>query len=99
MLDLSPGSLDTVKAILKKHVPNAEVRAFGSRVMQTAKPYSDLDLAIVAEKKLDIKVLGRLREDFQESDLPIRVDIVDWHAISKEFKSVITTRYEVIQKS
>ena len=53
----------------------------------------------MAEKKLDIKVLGRLREDFQESDLPIRVDIVDWHAISKEFKSVITTRYEVIQKS
>jgi len=30
------------------------------------------------------------------SDLPFRVDILDWNAISPEFKKVIEQGYEVI---
>ena len=97
MIDLTPYQLDIVLAILKKHVPQCEVRAFGSRYKWTAKDYSDLDLAIVAEAKLDKKIIYVLKEDFSESDLPIRVDVLDWWTISDEFKQIIEQGYEVIQ--
>jgi len=36
-----------------------------------------------------------IREDFEESDLPFRVDILDWHTISAEFKANIEAKFEV----
>lgn len=82
MLDLEPRHLDVVKAILAAHVPSCEVRAFGSRVTDSARKHSDLDLAIIGPGPLDFKTMGDLREAFQESDLPMRVDLVDWHSVS-----------------
>ena len=98
MIDLNPNHLGTVRAILAEHVPGCEVRAFGSRTTWTAKDYSDLDLAVVCEKQLDWRVLGRLKEAFEESDLPMRVDALDWHAISESFREVIERDYVVIQE-
>ncbi len=97
MIDLSPQHLQTVRAILDRHVPNCEVRAFGSRVSGPAKNYSDLDLAVVAPTKLNPETLRHLKEAFEESDLPFRVDVLDWHEISPEFQKVIGKAYEVIQ--
>ncbi len=97
-IDLNPNHLATVKAILAEHVPECEVRAFGSRVTWTAKDYSDLDLAVVGEGPLDWRTLGRLKEAFEESDLPMRVDVLDWYAIPDSFRRVIERDYEVIQK-
>ncbi|MBI4238881.1 MAG: nucleotidyltransferase domain-containing protein [Deltaproteobacteria bacterium] len=96
MIDLPADQLAQVKAILSQHVPAAEVRVFGSRAAGTPKKYSDLDLAIVDRERLSLNTLGALREAFQESDLPIRVDVVDWHALSDEFKTVIAAHYVVL---
>jgi len=97
MIDLAPDQLETVRRILAAHAPQAEVRAFGSRVTRTAKNYSDLDLAIVGERRLTLGEMSRLREAFEESDLPFRVDVLDWHALSPEFRRVIEQGYDVIQ--
>lgn len=98
MIDLNPSHLETVKRILAEHVPDCEVRVFGSRVTWTAKDYSDLDLAIVGPRALDSERLRLLREAFEESDLPFRVDVIDWHAISAAFRKVVEKKYEVVQK-
>ena len=97
MIDLNPKHLETVQHILSKHVPGCEVRAFGSRVKWTAKDYSDLDLAVIGSRRFDLREMSRLTEAFEESNLPIRVDVVDWHAIPGGFKRVIAAKYEVIQ--
>ena len=97
MIDLHPKHFETVQHILAKHVPGCEVRAFGSRVKWTAKDYSDLDLAVVGSKPLTLRQAYQLAEAFEESDLPIRVDVLDWHTISEEFKRIIAAEYEVIQ--
>ena len=47
MIDLPPQHLETIRAILRRYLPECEVRAFGSRVTGPAKSYSDLDLAVV----------------------------------------------------
>ena len=98
MIDLRPDHLDTVQRILAEHVPECEVRAFGSRAAWTAKDYSDLDLAVVGAGPLDWRNLGRLREAFEESSLPMRVDVLDWHAISESFRRVIKQGYVVVQE-
>ena len=97
MLDLAPGELAIVRDILRKHVPDLAVRAFGSRVQGTARRYSDLDLAVIAATPLPFDLIGRLREDFSESDLPFRVDVVDWATTSEPFRRVVERDNVVIQ--
>ncbi len=97
MIDLNPNHLATVERILTEHVAECEVRAFGSRATWTSKDYSDLDLAIVGSGPLDRRTLGRLKETFENSDLPIRVDVLDWHSISESFRKVIERDYVVLQ--
>ena len=93
MIDLNPNHLATVERILTEHVPECEVRAFGSRATWTSKDYSDLDLAVIGKGPLDRRTLGRLKEAFEDSDLPIRVDVLDWHSISESFRKVIERDY------
>jgi predicted nucleotidyltransferase len=96
VIAISEDSLNMVKNILSKTVPNCEVRAFGSRVKGTNREYSDLDLAIIDKKKLGISALGDVQETFMESTLPFRVDILDYNAISEKFQKVIDAEYEKI---
>ena len=98
MIDLNPHHLETVRRILAEHVPACEVRAFGSRATWTAKDYSDLDLAIVGAGPLHRGALGRLKDAFEDSDLPIRVDVLDWYAISESFRNAIAQDCVVVQE-
>lgn len=98
MIDVAPHQLEIIQKLLAHHVPECEVRAFGSRVKWTAKDYSDLDIAIAGTGKLPEGKLADLREAFTESELPFRVDVIDWFLINKSFQKIIEERYEVIQQ-
>ncbi len=89
LIDARPDHLEIIRAILCSHVPARKVWAFGSRVTWTAKTYSDLDLVILGNEPLDLGVLASLKEDFSESDLPWKVDVVDWASISESFRKII----------
>lgn len=89
LIDIRPDHWDIVRRILQKHVPHFSVWAFGSRAKWTAKPYSDLDLAIITDKPLTLDVSASLSDDFSESDLPWKVDIVDWATTSESFRKMI----------
>jgi predicted nucleotidyltransferase len=78
-----------VRRILQKQVPEWAVWAFGSRVMGNPKPYSDLDLVVMTDQPLSLVRMADLNEAFDESDLPFRVDIVDWAATSPSFREII----------
>ncbi len=96
MLDIPQEWLKQVKEILEKYISDSEVCAFGSRVTGKSKKYSDLDLVIKARLSLDNKTIALLRNDFEESNLPIKVDIVEWNALSDSFKAIVEEKYEVI---
>ena len=98
-LDLSLRDLEVVRVILQKCVPDHEVWAFGSRVKGTAKPFSDLDLAIVGDSALPSDVAADLADAFDESDLPFKVDVVDWATTSDSFRKIIETDKVQIQSA
>jgi predicted nucleotidyltransferase len=94
MLDLTTEQLAEVRRILQQHVPGRNVRAFGSRVQGNAKPFSDLDLAVMGDTPLDFRQLAALKDAFVESNLPFRVDVVDWAATSEAFRGIIEGAFE-----
>jgi predicted nucleotidyltransferase len=98
MIDATDEQLKIIVDILKRCVPHCEVRAFGSRYNGTSKEYSDLDLAIIGEDELDWQVIANLKDEFEESDLPFRVEVLDWHTVSPEFRKVIEMGYEVVNQ-
>ena len=89
MIDVAPQHLETVRAILRRHLPGREVWVFGSRATGTAKEYSDLDLVVIGDIPLDLGRLALLEHDLDESDLPFKVDVVDWATASESFRQII----------
>lgn len=97
MIAVEEEQLEILKEILRKHVPNAEIRVFGSRYKHTNKEYSDIDIAILEKEKISIELYSKIREDLEESNLKYIVDIVDWNAITDEFKKIIEEGYEILK--
>ena len=89
-IDISPEQLAIVQGILKGHLPKGTLAwAFGSRVRWTAKPFSDLDIALEGAAPLAPDVLIDLEEAFDSSDLPWKVDVIDLNAVSPEFREIV----------
>jgi len=40
--------------------------------------------------------MRQLQEDFENSSLPFRVELLDWHNISDEFRKIIAKQYLVL---
>ncbi len=97
-LQLSERELKEVQRVLRAHVPEYSVGAFGSRVTGRARQFSDLDLVIMTENPLPLAVKADLTAGFEEADLAFKVDVVNWSVISPEFRSLIEKDKVVIQK-
>ncbi|MDF3626136.1 nucleotidyltransferase family protein [Brytella acorum] len=96
-IDITPEERAIVLRILNEIVPDREVRAFGSRVTGKAKPFSDLDLAVMGDEPLPLETRARLEEAFSESDLPWKVDVLDWAQADADFKRIISHSWIVLQ--
>lgn len=97
-IDIRPEELATVLAILDRHVPGRQVRAFGSRVTGNAKAFSDLDLAVMGAEPLSASLIADLRDAFRESDLPFKVDVVDWAETEEYFRRIIERKSVLIRE-
>lgn len=97
-LDVNLHDWEEISRILKKYLPTYEIWAFGSRVKWTAKPFSDLDLAVITKQPLSFGVYADLKEAFDESALPYKVDVVDWAMTSDSFKKIIEHDKIVVQQ-
>ncbi len=84
-----------VRELISDHLPGVEVWAYGSRVTGTARPWSDLDLVVFAQPEQQ-RAVAELREAFEESDLPFRVDLFVWGDIPESFRDNIRKRHLVL---
>ncbi len=89
MIALKTNELEIVQKIIEQQIPHQDIYVFGSRATKNYKPHSDLDLCVRSEHPLSLQQLSELHEAFSNSDLPMRVDIVDWATASQEFRAII----------
>jgi len=82
---ISEKNLKILKEILYKYFDKSEIFVFGSRVKKNSKKYSDIDILIKGKKEIDFSLLTKVEMELEESDLPITVDIIDYHRIEKNF--------------
>lgn len=80
---------DTLLAIISQYLPDCTVYLFGSRARHNARPGSDIDLALDTGNKIDYKTLYKIKDDIEESAIPLFVDIVDLHDVGEDFKNFI----------
>ena len=65
--------LEIVPQILRKYP--YQFYAYGSRVKETARKFSDLDLCY--QENIPISITRKIKEEFEDSNLPFRVEIVN----------------------
>lgn len=84
-ISIEQDDLNIVLDILKQ----APVKFFvyGSRARGTSRRFSDLDLCY--KKPLSQELLYKLIDDFQESDLPFKVDFTDYGKCDENFRRII----------
>ena len=96
-IDLTAAQRKEVAALLQRYLPDTEVWAYGSRAKFTAKPHSDLDMVAFASKEQS-QAVADLREAFEESYLPFRVDLFVWDETPEEFRRNIEEARVVVQE-
>jgi predicted nucleotidyltransferase len=85
MLFMEPKHWVIVQNILAKYPYS--FYAFGSRARGNPKTLSDLDICFF--DNIPSNILLQIEDDFEESDLPYKVDIVDWNKCSDDFRILI----------
>ena len=94
-IDVTSDQRETLLALLKKHLPNTAAWVYGSRAKWTARPQSDLDLVVFTKPDQE-RCVSDLREAFEGSNLPFRVDLFIWEAIPEQFQKRIETEHVVL---
>ena len=96
-IDLSTTQREAVSELLKRYLPDTEIWAYGSRINFTAKPHSDLDLVTFSSPDQSLKVAD-LKEAFEESDIPFRIDLFVWDELPEPFHKNIQSEHIVMQE-
>ena len=87
-IDITTEQRRTILTLLNRHLPSVPAWVYGSRAKWTSRPDSDLDLVVFATPEQRRRV-SSLREAFDESGLPFRVDLFVWDNVPDEFRDKI----------
>lgn len=95
MIQLENKHLTIVNNILSKYPYQFYV--FGSRVKGTARKHSDLDLCY--KDNIPIMIVGMIQEEFENSNLPFKVDLINWNWISEDFQTLIINNLKSLKEN
>lgn len=88
---ISEQHVDTIRSIIQRLLcgRSCEIYLFGSRIVGEPDEGSELDILIEAEGEIDLATMALIEEGFDNSDLPDRVDLLDYDRTSSKFLSTI----------
>ena len=97
-LHLQPKHREVLEALLREHLPDVEVWAYGSRVNGQSHDGSDLDLVLrgPALQEIPIGPLTDFTEALHDSTLPFLVEAHDWARLPKNFHREVERGYVVL---
>ena len=97
-LHLTAGHRAIVEALLRQHLPEVEVWAYGSRVNGLSHDGSDLDLVLRGPGlgRIDASRLADLEKALRDSTIPFLVEARDWARLPESFRREIEREYVVL---
>lgn len=95
---LDPEVRRKVIGVLTVLFPSAKIYLFGSRAWGTARPLSDIDVAIDEGEEIDRLRIGEAHGMFEGSNLHMKVDVVDIHTLPESWVERIK-RDSIVWKS
>ena len=97
-LHLSSKHRRVLEALLRKHLPDIEVWAYGSRVNGRSHEGSDLDLVLRGPDLNEIPSgqLGEFDEAVRESNIPFLVEARDWARLPERFHQEVERDHVVL---
>lgn len=87
---IDPKTREFIRTTIRSYLPDEayKVFLFGSRVTSHHHPYSDVDIGIEGKHRVSVGILSDIQEALQESDLPVRVDVVDFSSVNLDFRRI-----------
>ncbi len=97
-LHLRPKHRKLLDELLRKHLPEVEAWAYGSRVNGRSHDGSDLDLILRAPdlKEISISDLVDFEEAVRDSTIPFLVEARDWARVPERFHPEIERRHVIL---
>lgn len=95
LINIEEKHLKLLKSILSKY--NYSFFLFGSRITDKVKKFSDIDLLYFDQ--ITSSDLFALEEELEESDLPYKVDLLDYNKCDEDFKRIIGKNYVCLQNN
>ena len=101
MTSISENEMKMITEIIQTSATDCTVAVFGSRYNGSFKAYSDLDLVFTQKdgKRLGLERTSEIGFAFANSDLPYVVDVIDYNAVSDEFKAIINQGNFTLQEA
>ena len=91
-IDLTEQQKEEILSLFARYLPGTKVWAYGSRVKFNARPDSDLDLVCFTTPEQSGQFYT-LKEQFEESNLPFRIDLLEWNNLPDNFKENISKQH------
>ena len=87
-----------LERLLRTHLPDVQVWAYGSRVNGRSHDGSDLDLVLRGPglKEIPSDRLGDFENAVRESNIPFLVEVRDWAHLPERFHPEIEREYVVL---
>ena len=97
-LDVKTCHREQTERLLREHLPDVEVGAYGSRVNGRSHDGSDLDLVLRSPGlvKIDPSQLAEFNEAVQESTVPFLIEARDWARLPESFQREIEREHLVL---
>jgi len=74
-----------------------KVFIFGSRAAGRAKKFSDYDVGILGRGPVPGEKMASLEEAFEESNLPFKIEVVDFSLVSSKFQNLALSKIKKLQ--
>ena len=90
---ISANYQDKILDALAYHFPDArKIYLFGSRARGTHHEGSDADIAVLCDKKIDLRELDRARVTLDHLPIGINVDLVDLQRVPPKLREIIENK-------
>ncbi len=87
--NIDQASKAKIIAIISVLVPGATIYLFGSRARGTQSKWSDIDIALEADRPISRFVLGEVMSIFEASNILYKIQVVDINSVNEAMKESI----------